>query len=167
MRNFKGYSWIIPILGNITCSIALFSPAAFFENIVWHHQITNWIWGYYSDKLNLTITSGFYTNPLQFFPSIISSLIICSSILMIFIGLIKDKSILKQGSFNFSKYILFGIVIITSTILWLMMMEFAEVQIYDLSMWSRYKPCFGVIGLFLGGALIILGSILTKFLTSQ
>ncbi|MHA1933072.1 MAG: hypothetical protein ACW96X_11050 [Promethearchaeota archaeon] len=41
-------------------------------------------------------------------------------------------------------------------------MEIAELSIYDLSMWDRYIPNFGVIGMFLGAGFIITGFIVIK-----
>lgn len=44
----------------------------------------------------------------------------------------------------------------------MIMMEIAELEIYDLSMWKRYTPNFGVIGMFLGTSLIISGFVLLR-----
>jgi hypothetical protein len=44
----------------------------------------------------------------------------------------------------------------------MIMMEIAELQLYGLSMWSRYLPHFGLIGMFLGATLIICGFFLIK-----
>ena len=42
------------------------------------------------------------------------------------------------------------------------MMEIAERNLYDLSMWGRYVPGFGVIGLFIGAGLIIFGGLIIR-----
>jgi len=80
------------------------------------------------------------------------------------IGLVKHRDNLKKGSINLPKYIIPAIFIISSTIFWMVMMEIAERNIYDLSMWDRYVPGFGVIGMFIGAGLIIFGSLITKFI---
>ena len=41
-------------------------------------------------------------------------------------------------------------------------MQLAESVIYNLSMWNRYIPNFGVIGMFLGSSLIICGFVLIR-----
>jgi len=45
MRNLKRDVWIVPYLGIMTCSIAMLTPTAFFENVMWNHELINWIWG--------------------------------------------------------------------------------------------------------------------------
>jgi len=164
MRDLKTYMWVVPFLGIIMCSISLFVPAAFFENIIWNHEIINWIWGLFQDTFNSTITSGFYEDPLQIVTSVIASSIVLISILILCIGLIKQRSDLKKGSVNLYTCIIPAVCIISSTVFWMVMMEIAERNIYDLSMWGRYIPGFGVIGLFIGAGLIIFGSLITKFI---
>jgi hypothetical protein len=163
MRDLKIYVWILPYLGVIICVIALFTPAAFFENIIWNHEIIIWIWGYFQDTLNSTVSTGFYTYPIQLAPSVIVSIIIILSISYIGVGLIKRRNDLKKGSINIFEYIIPAISIISFTIFWMVGMEEAEQAIYDISMWGRYVPSFGVIGLFIGAGLIIIGSLLTKY----
>jgi flagellar motor component MotA len=46
-------------------------------------------------------------------------------------------------------------------------MEEAEQAIYAISMWGRYIPGFGIIGLLIGANLIIFGSILNKYLKTN
>ena len=164
MRYLKRDLWIIPYLGIITCSIAILTPTAFFENVIWNHEIINWIWGYFQETFNSTVTGGFYRDPIQLVPSVITSSIIFASILIMAIGLVKHRDNLKKGSINLPKYIIPAIFIISSTIFWMVMMEIAERNIYDLSMWDRYVPGFGVIGMFIGAGLIIFGSLITKFI---
>ena len=164
MRDLKRDVWIIPYLGLIICSIALFTPAAFFENIIWNHEIIKWMMGFFQNTFNSIVNIGFYEESLQLVPSVISSSIVIFSILIITIGLIKSRDNIKKGSINLSLIIIPAICIISSTIFWMIMMEIAERNIYDLSMWGRYVPGFGVIGLFIGAGLIIFGSLITKFI---
>ena len=163
MRDLKIYVWILPYLGVIICIIALFTPAAFFKNIIWNHEIIIWIWGYFQDTFNSTVSTGFYTYPIQLAPSVIVSIIIILSISYIGVGLIKRRNDLKKGSINIFEYIILAISIISFTIFWMVGMEKAEQAIYGISMWGRYVPSFGVIGLFIGAGLIIIGSLLTKY----
>ena len=167
MRNLKRYVWIIPPLGIITCSIALFTPAAYFNNIIWNHEVINWIWGYFQNIFNSTVSGGFYTDPLQIVPSVIASSIIFVSILIIALGLVKHRDDLKTGSIKLPIYIIPSICIICSTIFWMAAMEIAELDIYGLSMWGRYVPGFGVIGLFIGTSLIIFGILITKYIKAR
>ena len=53
-------------------------------------------------------------------------------------------------------------MIILSMIVWMVIMEVGEFESYDISMWNRYVPIFGVVGMFLGAGLIIMGYFLIK-----
>jgi hypothetical protein len=164
MRNLKTFVWVILYLGVFVCSIALFTPAAFFENIIWNHKIINWIWGLFQDTFNSAVTSSFYEDPIQLVPSVITSSIVLISILFLGIELLRHRDNLKKGLINLFIYVIPAACIIFSTIFWMVMMEIAERSIYDISMWSRYVPGFGVLGLFIGASLIIFRSVLTKLI---
>lgn len=159
----KKYIHIVLYIGILLCIIALFTPAAYFENVVWNHKIINWIWGLFQDTFNETVTGGFYNESLQLIPSIIASTLIVLSILIVGIGSIKYKNDLKKGSIKLFIYIIPAICILSSIIFWMVMMEIAEQEIYDISMWGRYVLGFGVIGLIIGASFIILGSLLIKY----
>jgi hypothetical protein len=146
------------------CLIALFTPAAYFENVIWNHQIINWIWGYFHDTYNSVVTTGLYEYPIQFGPSIVATSLIIISILYVGGGLILRRKDLKMGIIKLPEYIIPAICIISSVIFWMAGMEIAEQNIWGISMWGRYIPGFGVIGLFLGAFMIIIGSFMTKFI---
>jgi len=164
MQNLKRNVWIISYLGIIMCSIAMLTPTAYFENVIWNHENIIWIWGFFQESLNSTVSEGFYTDLNQLVSSVIASSIIIACIFIIALGLVKHRDDLKKGSIDLTNYIIPAICIISSTIFWMVMMEIAERNIYDISMWDRYVPGFGVIGMFIGAGLIILGSLLTKFI---
>jgi hypothetical protein len=160
MKNLKKFTQTLPIIGVIICSIAFFTPASFFENIVWNHTIINWIWGFYSDQYNMTIINRFYSHPLQIIPSLI-----CSVIFIVCLGItgILSYKIIKKKEIMKTKYLLIPpILMILSVIIWMIMMEIAELVIYDFSMWNRYIPNFGLIGMYLGSLIIIIGFTLVK-----
>ena len=163
MKHLKYYLWAIPFVGTTICLIALFTPAAFFENIVWNHEIYNWIWGYFYEKLPLgDIVSRFYTDPLQLISSLLASIIIITCILIVIMSNYKNRNDLKKGIVNPSTLIIPSILIIITTSMWMILMEIAELQLYDISMWNRYIAHFGVIGMFIGAGLNITGFFLIK-----
>jgi len=168
LRNLKNYIWTLPFIGALICIISFFTPAAYFENIVWNHTIINWIWGYYYDKLvsrydqSITIENGFYSEPIQFISSFITSVIIVFCILIIILYSYKNRTNLKNGIIKSITSLFPAVIIIISTITWMIMMEIAELQIYGLSMWDRYTPNFGLIGMYIGATVIIVGFILIK-----
>jgi len=137
---------MIPFVGVVICIIALFTPAAFFENQIWNHTIYVWIWGYNIDKLvsvydqSVSIDSHFYPYPLQLLPSLISSSIILISIIIIAIGVYKHRNDFRDGKIKITQSLIPAILIIICTIIWMLTMEIAELSIYDLSMWDRYIP---------------------------
>ena len=164
MRDLKSFAWIVPHLGLVMCLIALITPAAYFENIIWNHEIIKWILGFFQNTFNSIVNFDFYEESLQLVPSVLSSSVDILSILIIAIGLIKYRNDLKKGSINLSLIIIPAICIISSTIFWMVMMEIAELNIYDFNMWDRYVPGFGVLGMFIGASLIIFGSFLNKLI---
>ena len=164
MRESKTFIWVIPYLGLIICIVALFTPTAYFENIFWNHEIINWIWGFYQDTYNSIVTTAFYEEPIQILPSIISCIIIVFSIIIIGLCLIRYNKDIRRGLIKLPIYLVLALCVIASVILWMVMMENAEQTIWGISMWGRYIPGFGLIGLFLGAILIIIGSFLIKFI---
>jgi hypothetical protein len=162
MKDIKNYFWLIPFIGGIICLIAFLTPTAIFENIIWNHSIHNWIWGYFYETLGLTSVSRFYNDPLQLISSVIASTIIITCIMIILALNIKNRNSLKKGIISSASSLVPAILIIITTATWMIMMEIAELQLYDLSMWGRYLPNFGLIGMFLGAGLIISGFLLLK-----
>jgi hypothetical protein len=104
------------------CSIALFTPAAFFENVIWNHEIIKWIMGFFQNSFNSVVNVGFYEESLQLVPSVIASSIVILSILIIAMGLIKRRNDLKKGSISLPKIIIPATCIISSAIYWMTMM---------------------------------------------
>ena len=168
MRDLKKSLWILPFVGVVVCTIALFTPAAFFENRDWNHTIFNWIWGYYYDRVNsivyqrIIVVNSFYSDPLQLLSSVIFSIIIIICIGIIGLSAYKHRKDFKNGIIKKKYSLIPALVIIISVITWMITMEIAELAIYDLSMWERYTPNFGVIGMFLGSILIISGFVLIR-----
>ncbi|MFX1480827.1 MAG: hypothetical protein ACFFCI_22290 [Promethearchaeota archaeon] len=168
MRDLKEYFWTIPIFGIIICIIAFLTPAAVFENPQWNHTIVRWIWGLYYDELisiydeSVTIEIGFYDNPSQLLISIISSVIIIICIIIVSVPIYRQRTDLKNILTKPTTSLIPAILIIISMISWMIVMEIAEFEIYNLSMWNRYIPIFGVVGPFIGAGLIIIGYFINK-----
>ena len=157
-------SRFITLFGCIIGIIAFFTPTGYFENIVWNHQITIWIYGFFTDKYNNTITSGYYSNSLQYLPSIICSLIILVSFLIITLNSILLRiEIKKISAINF----LLAIIIMISIIIWIIRMEIAEQEIWGFSMWNRYTMGFGIYGLILGSSIILFRSLFMGVIAQQ
>jgi hypothetical protein len=162
MKKIKNIIWFLPFAGIIIITFAFFTPTAFFENRAWNHTLSNWIWGFYYDQLNQTITIGFYSNPLQFLPSVISSVIIILCLGIIGFSSFKHIKDFKNGRIEVNYTVIPSFLIIIVVVIWMIMMEIAELVIYDLSMWNRYIPNFGVIGMFLGTLTILSGFVLIR-----
>ncbi|MHA2325642.1 MAG: hypothetical protein ACXACB_09595 [Promethearchaeota archaeon] len=168
MKDIKQYFWMIPLLGAVTCFIAFITPVASFENRIWNHTIYVWIWGFYFDRLvsvfdqSVSIDTQFYTHPLQITPSLVFSSIIIVCITFVIYSTYKHRKDYKDGKTKAIQSVIPGLIIIICVIIWMVMMEFAELSIYDLSMWNRYIPNFGLIGLYLGAGLMIVGFLLIK-----
>ncbi len=168
MNKLEKLALFLLFSGVILCIISIFTPAAFFENRAWDHTIIYWLWGFkyekfvhYHDERDFIINT-FFSHPLQLVPSIISTGLIVVSLVFI----VKSMYGYRKNIINnlrMKKQTLGPIIIlILSIITWIVMMEVAELFIYDVSMWNRYIPSFGVIGMFLGAGLIICGFFVIK-----
>ena len=165
--NFEKYVWIIPYLGTVLCWIALPFPAACFENVIYNHQIVSWMWGFFEDIFNLLRISDFYSYPLQINTSIAVSIINVISLIFLSAVLIVKRKQVKKGTLKSTKYILLPSIIIMSTMIWMISMEISEQQIWSISFWGRYVPCFGLLGLLFGAILVIVGIILIKVVKNR
>ncbi len=106
--------------------------------------------------------SRFYSDPLQLLSSVIFSIIIIICIGVIGLSAYKHRKDFKNGIILKKYSLIPALIIIISVITWMILMELAESVIYNLSMWNRYIPNFGVIRMFLGASLIICGFVLIR-----
>ncbi len=154
MSYFKKNLWILPLIGSIIVLISLFTPVTTWTptgNLVyqWMFQMALRVEPYLEFLL-------WRWDPFLLSLSIILSVIICASaLILIILTTIYVRS--SKSYHNLKKiWLLFAIVIIISTLTWIIKME-VFYNNWGNSHWQSYTPNFGVIGPFIGSAFIIIG----------
>jgi len=160
MRYFKRNPWTLPIIGGLITIISLFTPTTYDRNpgeliLIWMNQ------------MGVRILAGSPTPELwrsilwlNLFSFVIEVIIFASSIISV--TLINTYRISSRSLQELKwKLLLSAVLIIISTLTWIIMMEVAYIN-SPRRHWEWYSPHFGVIGPFIGSGLIIAGVILAK-----
>ncbi|MFX0023894.1 MAG: hypothetical protein ACFE9S_16325 [Candidatus Hermodarchaeota archaeon] len=164
MSYIKKKLWLLPMIGSILTLISLFTPITTLSysgsfSIQWMFQLGLRI----EPAIEFLLWRGVTLEeiPLLFLSITLSLINFASSILLIFLTLKY-----KRNSISYLKLkkqcLLFGILIIISTLTWIVVMEVFYIISWGVSHWQFYSPNFGVIGPFIGSALIIGGFFLLK-----
>lgn len=173
MKEFRDYIedylWAFPLLGGILTFIAILTPASFlFEGGV---SIFIWMWGLasinisnYYETINLVI---FTDNPLILIPSIIISVVILLNIIILFLSSYFYRRDRNKGKVVNSRGLIASIFIIISTILWMISMEITFFTGSGISFWFNNNVGFGVLGVFLGAGLGIMGYGFSKYIRRE
>ena len=159
MSYFKRNPWLLPIIGGVIALISLFTPVTIWDSsgrfaIQWMFQL--------GLELEPTIILGLWRwDPFLLSLSIILSIInLASTIIIIILTIIYKRS--SRDYRNLKKiWLLFAIIIIFSTLTWIIKMEIFYIN-WGGSHWQAYTPNFGVIGPFIGSAVIIIGVYLAR-----
>ncbi|UCC19316.1 MAG: zinc ribbon domain-containing protein [Promethearchaeota archaeon] len=161
MGDIRNYSWAFPIGGGFLAIIALLTPSAYYSD---YYQTFNfWMWGlvsyqiydYYYGSQNIVMFTDV--------PQTLSLCIICSILIIIcIIGILSSGSSyrrkMRSNISDKAKWLAPSILLIIGAIIWMVGMEIISLTTpYPTSFWSTINPGFGVIGMFLGGAVSIIG----------
>ncbi|MFX1378283.1 MAG: hypothetical protein ACFFA4_04245 [Promethearchaeota archaeon] len=156
MGNIKDYPWVFPLIGGIIALIAFISPAGYYSD--YYGYMDFWMWGLISLNLyGYGSVTAFTEDPGEI---IISA--ICSLLVLISIILIISKAYKTRKYSYVSTWLAPSILMMIGTIGWIVGMELNGRIFYDVSLWSVISPGFGVIGMFLGGILSIVGHVISK-----
>jgi len=153
MAEIKDYIWTVPLIGGILALGAFFAPAAYYGNYYYL-----WMWALESSQ-SWTISGilirrvEFLDNPDILIPSIILSVIIFLCILALIGSSFLYRKRMRNGKVNPIVWLGASICILGSTIAWIIIIE----AVMFPSFWSIINPGFGVIGMFIGSILSIIG----------
>ena len=167
----KNYFWIAPLLGGVLSLIALLTPATYLS--MYGEYFYVWMWGLVSIKLYDPYDDIYYTdtqltdNVRLLIPSII-----CSIFIFIFaVILIASANLNRTGKkeFNELKRSWYGLsfLSIITTAAWMISYEIIIYIEISQSFWNVMDPGFGVIGIFLGALISIIGTIVANYLIKQ
>ena len=152
MGDIRDYTWAFPIVGGALALIALLTPAAYIS--IAGDSIYVWMWGLISiQSYGYGSATQFTEDPGELIISIICSLLVLISTIVI---ISKGNSIRTYPKLSKS-WVAPSILLIIGTIVWMVGMEINSIVFYGISLWALINPGFGVIGMFLGGALSLIG----------
>ncbi|MHA2038200.1 MAG: zinc ribbon domain-containing protein [Promethearchaeota archaeon] len=164
MREIYDYAWAFPLVGAILGTVAMLTPAAYIMEFGSSFYL--WIWGLVSFQIFDPYLGSYgmtiYTdNLLLIIPSVIISIIIMISIIVLIGSANRCRKDMKSGIFGNSKGLTPSILIIISTIAWIVSVEFVYMS-GGMHFWTVTSPGFGVIGMFLGSSISIIGYAVSK-----
>ena len=175
MNREKNYFWIPPLLGGVLSLIALLTPATYINIYEFDYQIDFyvWMWGLGSMRSYYAYEDSSYTNT-QFTDNInlLIPSIICSILVFIFaVFLIGSANSIRTGKKEFFKsrkgFYAVSVLLIITTAVWMIVYEVVSYIEVSQSWWDVMDPGFGVIGIFLGATISIIGIAIANYLISQ
>ena len=165
----KNYFWVPPLIGGILSLIALATPATYISGM--GNYIYVWMWGLASIKLYSYygyITDTTFTDNMNLLiPSIICSLIIFigAVVLICFANMNRKGTRVLQEVKN--KWYTLSILLIITTAGWMIVYEVESQVETGFSWWEYMDPGFGVIGVFLGASISLIGTVVSSYITRQ
>lgn len=153
----RNYLWILNIVGAILIIISIMTPTTYNDETATLYYV--WITQIGVDANPVAIYLLRQDLALVIYSMILASLIFASSVIAITLTITYIRASLNYKKLRWKMIILAGLVIV-STLWWIIMMElFYNSHGYNhwITTGGGYKPFFGVIGPFIGAALIVLG----------
>ncbi len=165
MVEIKNLVWGLPLLGGLIIIISFLTPAATFayQESSLYSEFYRWMLDFYiaydyTDGILTTTRFGLNTSITGYISYVVSFLIIGSTILLL-INAIRYKKRTLPPKIN---WLIFPILTLMLTIAWIVMKEVSTILSYNHSFWGLLSPGFGIIGLFSGAVLEIIGYIFFK-----
>ncbi len=173
------YLFFLPYIGAVLVIGSLFAPAvSYIIKTIYYPSHALWIWGLYSEIICVNPPSGWACSSTY---SLISDpfILVISIILTALIVITGVKTIVKARKYGRDEkyldnlFIKYGGMEIIFISIWMITVEiFYAITGFKgmgppFSFWSYFPPHFGVIGIFIGGFIIILGPIIHKILYKQ
>ena len=164
MGEIYDYLWGFPLVGAILGIIAMLTPAAYLTEFGSSFYL--WMWGLVSFQIYDYGTTAYTDNILIIIPSVIISIVIVISIIALLASANKYRNDRKVGIISNGKGLTSSIFIIVSTIAWIISIETVYIS-GGMSFWGLTSPGFGVIGMFLGSVITIIGYAVSKYGSKQ
>jgi hypothetical protein len=165
MASIRDYAWAFSLTGGVIALIALLTPAANISD--YYTSMYYWMWGlrsvqaYYYGSL-----TNFAQDPIEVSISLISSAIVLICIIGIILSASKSRK--KMDFAKKKSWLSLSILLIIGTIIWMVGIEvFYRATAFGISFWGYFNPGFGIIGIFLGAGLTIIGYGVSKMSPRQ
>lgn len=171
LKDIYEHIWVFPLIGGFFSILALLTPAGYFNESFYTFNI--WMWGLTSVQVNDPYFGNygetmFIDNIFILTPSIIISIIIGVSAIVLISSALTCRKRLKASSVIKGKWLTPAILILISTIAWIINIELVfRLGPISMSFWKTIKPGFGVIGMFLGSGFAIGGYVISKYGAKQ
>jgi hypothetical protein len=157
----KDYDWAFPLVGGIIALIAFITPAGYYSDF--SGSINIWMWGLFSIyAYGYGSITMFTQDPGELLISVSGSILVLISIIVII-----SKANKTRNYGDKSKWLGASISLIIGTIFWIVGMEINGQISAGVSIWSVINPGFGVIGMFMGAILAIIGHAINKISPRQ
>ena len=162
MSFLKSNPWIFSMIRGFVALISFFTPTAYDKTtsdliLIWINQLAVRI-PLYSGPLTIQLLRNRLS--LNLFSFACEIIIFSSAIILITI-----TNFYRKSSRNYQKlkrdWLLLAILIMASSLIWIIMKE-VFYSIEGASHWENYRPCFGIIGPFIGSGFTIAGFFILK-----
>jgi len=158
----RNYLWILNIVGAILIIISIMTPTSYNDEAATHYYV--WMTQISVDVEPVAISLLRADLTLVIISTIIALTIFSSSLIAITLTTTYIRASLNYKKLRWKMILIAGIVI-ASTLWWIIMMElFYNEAGYNhwITTGGGYSPYFGVIGPFIGAALVVLGSFVRR-----
>ncbi len=174
-RDIKNYIWVVILIGGILSLISIFTPVSNYIQSV--YETYSWMWGlsYFTTGIDSGIMFSAFNDPIYYnLPIFLSGVIPTIMILLISIKLIIKANHIRDGRTQIKdieqKLIRSGVMLILAPIIYLIATT-TLVNIINLIrgyssffvLFSTTSPGFAFVSPFIGGALALIGGIVSKY----
>ena len=164
MVDLKRNKWFFPFIGGIITLISFYTPAATFtyQSPSYSTEFYRWMLDFYIShtyELGVHTTRMGLNTSLTGWISWISSFLILIFNIFIIVSANKDRKGISVSRIN---WLVVALLTVILTIGWMVMKEITTLISFEHSFWGLLSPSFGIIGLYLGAGLEIIGFLLSK-----
>ena len=159
------YFWIFPFTGSVIILFSFLTPAAYFihQTPTYSTEFFRWMLDFYLSHVYEYGINSYYmdlnTSLTGYISFICSGLIIFSAVFI----LINANKYRKGKEVSKVNWLLSALLTISLGTFWMIMKEISTINSFHHSFWGLLSPRFGIIGIFLGAGLEILGFIIVKY----
>ena len=151
MGGIKGYLWLFPIISGILSIIGILTPIAYYES-----YFDIWMWGLVHARIFDRQPEFIKENLILYTGIVLSLLILLISFALIITGLLFRQGYMDDRKIS-KAWISFGIVMITSTIISVVSLDYYTYYGYfPYGMWDLLDPGFGAIGPIMSGIIVVI-----------